>query len=117
MGHEELASACRALGDPTRAHILQFLLGCCCTVGVTEDGAVTPMEGATAGEVCCHLTGEERVSSTVSFHLKELRVAGLIDVERSGKYMVCRPNRKTLSELAQFFHEASTCCVEGDCRG
>ncbi len=113
MDHKDLASICHALGDPTRAHILQFLLGCCCPVAVGEDGGVSPLVGATAGEVCCHLTGDEKINSGVSFHLKELRVAGLVNVERRGKYMVCSANRELLARLAAFFADAARtddCC-------
>jgi len=113
MDHEELAAIGHALGDPTRAHILQFLLGCCCPVGVTEDGAVARMEGATAGQICCHVTGDEHINTRVSFHLKMLRKSGLIHVERRGKFSVCSPNRDLLSKLAEFFERASEgsgCC-------
>jgi ArsR family transcriptional regulator len=53
------------------------------------------------------------VTSTISFHLKELRSAGLITVERRGKYMVCGINREALAKLADFFNDAKTrsgCC-------
>ncbi len=36
---------------------------------------------------------------TVSHHLKELVGAGLIETEKSGKYLVARINRATLAEL------------------
>lgn len=38
-------------------------------------------------------------ASTVSHHLKELARAGLIETEKSGKFLVARVNRKTLSAL------------------
>lgn len=112
MHHEELATLCHALGDPTRAHILKFLLGCCCPVAVQEGGEVSRIEDATAGEVCCHITGGEKITSTISFHLKELKKAGLIKVERRGKYMVCGANREALAGLAAFFRDAAE---GGDC--
>lgn len=104
---------CHALGDPTRAHILSFLLGCCCPVAVNEDGEVSKLEDITAGSVCCHLTGGEKITSTVSFHLKELRNAGLITMEKRGKFMICATNKEALAKLAGFFGEAtqkSACC-------
>lgn len=36
---------------------------------------------------------------TVSHHLKELAMAGLIETEKNGKYLVARVNRKVLAEL------------------
>lgn len=113
VDHKELAAMCNAIGDPTRAHILQLLMGCCCEVAVDEGGEVSPVQGLTAGEVCCHITGGEKITSTVSFHLDKLRQAGLIDVERRGKHMICRANREAVAKLAGFFNsalESSGCC-------
>jgi ArsR family transcriptional regulator, arsenate/arsenite/antimonite-responsive transcriptional repressor len=103
----------KALSDPTRVRIFEFLLNCCQSIGVGEQGDVSLMEGATAGQVCCHITGIDTVSSTISFHLKELRNAGLITMERQGKYMVCTVNREALARLAGYFDNAakrSQCC-------
>lgn len=113
VDHNELAKVCKALGDPTRVRIFQFLLDCCCAVAVDEDGGVRPVIGPTVGEVCCQVTGAEKVTSTISFHLKELRESGLITMERSGKHMLCGINRETLARLAATFEDAtkrSTCC-------
>ena len=35
----------------------------------------------------------------MSFHLKELRNAGLINMEREGRYMLCSVNREALERL------------------
>ncbi|MEZ0327737.1 MAG: ArsR/SmtB family transcription factor [Fimbriimonas sp.] len=113
MDHKEIAAMCKALGDPTRARIVQFLLDCCCEVEVGEGGEVRSTEGPTAGQVCCHVTGSETVTSTISFHLKELRNAGLVSVEKRGKYMECKINRDAVAKLADFFNDAKTrsgCC-------
>ena len=114
MDHNELAKACKALGDPTRVRIFQFLLDCCCSVAVGDEGEVRPVIGPTVGEVCCQVTGAEKITSTVSFHLKELRESGLITMERRGKHMLCSINRKTLARLADYFDnaskESSECC-------
>ena len=103
----DTATKFKALGDPTRLRIYQFLRYQCCPVAVEEDGSVRPIEGPTVGEVCCHVTGKERITSTISEHLKELRTAGLILMERRGKNMVCAINPATLSFLTAFFGEES----------
>ena len=110
---EELAAMFKALGDPTRLRIFAFLRDCCCPVAVEETGDVRPVEGPTVGQVCCQVTGAERITSTVSHHLKELRQAGLITVERRGKNMICGVNREAVARLAAYLSEAnegSGCC-------
>ncbi len=99
----EVAAMFKALGDPTRLRIFEFLRECCCPVNVEETGEVSPAVGPTAGEVCCHITGEERINSSISFHLKELRQAGLITMERRGKHMVCGIDPQVLGKLAAYF--------------
>ena len=107
-----LAAMFKALGDPTRLAIFNFLRACCGPVAVDEAGDVRPVDGPTVGEVCCHVTGADRITSAVSFHIKELRLAGLVEVERRGKNMVCRVNRDAVAALAGFFSEADQdgCC-------
>lgn len=106
---ERRAAMFKALGDATRLRIFEFLRACCCPVVVEESGEVRPVHlndaaaGPTVGEVCCHITGAERVSSTVSFHLKELRQAGLITMERRGKNMICGVDPQVFEELAAYF--------------
>ncbi len=107
----------KALGDPTRLRIFQFLRTCCCPVAVEETGAVRPIEGPTVGEVCCSVTGEERITSTVSHHLKELRLAGLITMERRGKNMICGVNRDAVARLAGFLDEEEKGKTNNDCCG
>jgi DNA-binding transcriptional ArsR family regulator len=111
--NEELAQAFKALGDPTRLRIFEFLRACCCTVAVDEDGDGHPVQGPTVGQVCCHVTGLDKINSTISFHLKELRLAGLISVEKRGKYMVCDVNREKVEALARYLTEPPA----GDCEG
>jgi ArsR family transcriptional regulator len=110
-----LASAFKALGDPTRLRIFEFLRECCGPVAVDEQGGVRLVEGPTVGEICCHVTGEDKISSAISFHLKELRLAGLIHVDRRGKNMICSINRAAVAQLAAYFGVksepgAAKCC-------
>lgn len=99
MVDETSQKAFKALGDPTRLRIVNFLSKMCCgTAAVDEDGGV--YEGPTASEVCCHLTGAEKITSTVSFHLHELEAAGLVRIERRGKKMICTLKSEALEALA-----------------
>src|SRR4051794_14951353 len=89
----EVATMLKALGEPTRLRVFQFLRACCCPVAVDDEtGEVRPVTGPTVGEVCCHITGRERITSTISEHLKDLRIAGVIMMERRGKHMICAVN-------------------------
>ncbi|MBL8065006.1 MAG: winged helix-turn-helix transcriptional regulator [Chthonomonadaceae bacterium] len=104
----------KALGDPTRLQIFEFLVRCQCAVAVDDSGGVSVAEGPSAGQVCCHVTGVSQITSSVSFHLKELRNAGLIAMDKRGKNMVCAPRKDSLRTLADYFAslEQSTCCKE-----
>lgn len=90
MEFEEAATILRALGDPTRARIYAFLGARTEPVALGNGGEVRSVCGATVGEVCCHVTGRTGPDSRISFHLKELRLAGLVEVERRGKFLLCR---------------------------
>ena len=111
----DYAAMFKALGDPTRLRIFAFLRACCCPVAVGETGEVRPIEGPTVGEVCCRVTGAEKINSTSSHHLKELRMAGLITIERRGKNMICGVNREAVAALTDYLAETgaekpSGCC-------
>ena len=95
---------------------IRFLRSCCCPVAVEETGHVRPVVGPTVGEVCCHVTGAEQINSKISHHLKELRLAGLITVERRGKNMICGVNRDAVAALASYLggdvadKDGGACC-------
>ncbi len=105
----------KALGDPTRLRIFMFLCRQCCPVAVEESGDVRPVLGPTVGEVCCHVTGLERINSTISFHLKELRLTGFITVDRHGKNMICGVNREAAASLASFLGSVIPDSTSGGC--
>lgn len=95
----KLSAMLKALGDPTRLEIYLFLRDRCATVAIEEDGHVRPVDGPTVGEVCCHVTGLDKISSTISFHLKELRICGLIRMDKRGRFMVCCVNPEAIESL------------------
>ena len=114
MASETTQAALKALADPTRFHIVEFLSQMCCgQASVFEDGGV---EGPTAGEVCCHITGAEKITSTISHHLHELEDAGLVQLERRGKTTLCslRPEglRAVAADLVAIAdgNKATCCC-------
>lgn len=92
----------KALGEPTRLRIFDFLRSCSCPVAVEDSGDVRPVSGPTVGEVCCRITGAQRITSTISEHLKELREAGLITIDRRGRNMVCAVNWGAVSGLIAY---------------
>lgn len=97
----DLVPMFRALGDPNRARIFEFLCGKDAPLALEDSGEVHPVRGCTIGEVCCHVTGQDQFSSTVSFHLKELRLAGLIRTEKQGRFTICTVNRVALAALRE----------------
>ena len=106
----------KALGDPTRLRIFEFLRAQCCPVAVEgETGDVRPLTGPTVGEVCCNVTGEPAITSTLSFHLKELRQAGLITMERQGRHMICGVNRDAVARLTAYLGEPAATIKSGNC--
>ena len=112
MNDEMIALAHRALGDPTRFQIVRFLSCCLRTVEMDDEGGII---GPTAGEVCCHITGATKISSTISHHLHELESAGLIAMERRGKTMLCRLRPETFIQLSESLlltsqGEPNDCC-------
>ena len=86
-----------ALSNPNRLKIFLRLLSCCAPGTVCN----TEVELHTcAGEIG---EGLEIAPSTVSHHLKELRHAGLIRMERHGQKAECSVDPETLQALIDFF--------------
>jgi ArsR family transcriptional regulator len=107
---DELAEVFKALGDPSRLRVFEFLRECCCEAAVDETtGEVCPLDGVAVGEVCCAVP---IAASTVSQHLKQLRQAGLIVTRREGKYIRCGVDPRALERLAAYFggRSETDCC-------
>jgi DNA-binding transcriptional ArsR family regulator len=102
----------RALGDPTRLRIFDFLRQQCCPVAVEDTGDVRPVDGPTVGEVCCQVTGADKITSTVSVHLKSLQEAGLITIHPHGKFRICGVNQDAIELLARHLRDAEKECCE-----
>lgn len=100
---ERLAMMFRALGDPTRMRIFESLRCCDQQIAVEENGECRPSEGSlSVGEVCCQLGGSP---STISHHIRELRLAGLIQTEKRGRTILCSVNHDALELLQEFVRQ------------
>ncbi len=91
----------KALGDPTRLALYQQIV--CCGWRAMDDSESANMPGLTVGEVISKVADPNLASSRVSFHLKELRSAGLINMERQGRFIVCSANTEALHYLRNYF--------------
>ncbi|MCH9651505.1 MAG: helix-turn-helix domain-containing protein [Deltaproteobacteria bacterium] len=80
---DHLALQLKALGNPVRLRIFRRLLDCCIASGACNaKGQFTQCVGDLGSAF-------ELAPSTVSHHLKELRIAGLIRSEKVGKSVMC----------------------------
>jgi ArsR family transcriptional regulator, arsenate/arsenite/antimonite-responsive transcriptional repressor len=104
---ESLAGIFKALGDPTRLRIFEFLRCCSRDVEIDEAGQCRPANAMSVGEVCCRL---DQSMSTVSHHLKELRIAGLIRTEKRGRWIYCSVNQQALDRIRQFLDQPPASC-------
>jgi len=100
----------KALASPQRLHLFMKLTNCC------------------EPEGCCGLTAEgirrcvgdlardlDLASSTVSHHLRELRLAGVMNMQRSGQRIECWIREDALDLLADFFVDVrKAACRQAD---
>ncbi len=94
---QQLADIFRALSNPNRLRIFLELLDCC-GPGMT---CATDGDAKTCvGEIGRNLS---IVPSTISHHIKELKLAGLIQLERQGRRIELTIDVATVNLLAEFF--------------
>ncbi len=94
MDAQQIAAGFKALAHPHRLRMFQRLVACCApgTVFTAE-----PAAGACAGELG---TGLTLAPSTVSHHLRELQLAGLVRTARRGRHIDCWIDPDAVSALA-----------------
>jgi len=98
---QKFAEIFKALSNPNRLKIFLRLISCC------QPGALTTIKESVEPEGCacvCEL-GQDLgiVPSTISHHIKELRQAGLIRMERNGQKIECSMDPEALTALQGFF--------------
>jgi len=98
----QFARIFKALSNPNRLRIF-LRLASCCAPGRTYNSDAEMC--ACVGEVGKALG---IAPSTVSHHMKELRHAGLIRMERRGQSIECWVDPETLRALSSFFAEAAS---------
>jgi ArsR family transcriptional regulator len=92
----------KALGNPHRLRLFLRLTACCAPrvdCGETEEDA-----RRCVGDLGAEL---DLAPSTVSHHLKELRQAGLIRMERRGQRIECGASGEALAALRTFLDEVT----------
>jgi ArsR family transcriptional regulator len=99
----EYAEKFKALSNPNRLKIFLRLVSECC-ISISED----ELEGEVKKSQGCACVGDIGkflgiVPSTISHHLKELRQAGLIKMERRGQRMECWIDPETVTTMKAFF--------------
>jgi ArsR family transcriptional regulator len=94
MALDTAAKRLAELGNATRLQIVRLLVR-------------SGRGGLTIGEIQARLGIP---ASTLAFHLRGLVIAGLVDQERSGRVVRCRPNFNVINETLAFVKE--NCCAD-----
>ncbi|MDD3649996.1 metalloregulator ArsR/SmtB family transcription factor [Immundisolibacter sp.] len=97
MEEKNVIKALAALAQPTRLRVFRWLV-------------VAGRDGATPGAIAAAL---ELPAATLSFHLKELRTAGLIEQERRGRHLVYRTDYARMNDLLSYLTD--NCCQGQPC--
>ena len=100
---EKFAEMFKALSNPNRLKIFLRLVSCC------QPGTITSINSSIESEGCACVgeLGQDLgiVPSTISHHIKELRRAGLIRMERRGQKIECWIDPETIAALQGFFSQ------------
>lgn len=90
-----------ALSDPIRLQILDLL------AAGRDDGCCSPANpDATQAQCSCDLLAVlDLAPSRLSYHIKELREAGLITQQRQGRWVYFSLDRATVTGYMQALHE------------
>lgn len=99
---ERFAACFRALSNPHRLRLFLRLAACLPPGAACADRDMRRCVGEIGHDLGI-------VPSTVSHHLKELRQAGLVHMERRGQSIECWVEPETLRELIAFF-DVPPCC-------
>ena len=98
---ETFSEMFKALSNPNRLRIFLSLASCC------KPGTITEIQNGeeVKGCACVGELGQDLGIGlpTISHHIKELRRAGLIRIERRGQKTECWIDPETLSALKKFF--------------
>ncbi len=94
---ERDADRFKALSNPHRLALFQRLTHCCAPGTACDIEQASQLSVGELGE------GLNIAPSTLSHHLKELNRAGLVQMERRGKQVVCWVEAATLKALAGLF--------------
>ncbi len=97
MNNQDAIAAFLALGQETRLNIFRLIV---------QRGA----SGLTPSDLLEQLGIP---NATLSFHLKELTRAGLLQVERQSRHLIYRPNAVLVQSLSDFLLE--DCCGGQSC--
>jgi ArsR family transcriptional regulator len=101
---KKFAEIFKALSNPNRLKIFLRLISCC------QPGNPTTIKESVAEAEGCACVGELGqdlgiVPSTISHHIKELRQAGLIRMERNGQKIECSMDPEALAAIQGFFSQ------------
>jgi ArsR family transcriptional regulator len=97
MKEKEAVAALAALAQQARLRVFRAL------VGAAPDGLTPGALGAM----------HDLPASTLSFHLKELAHAGLVQAERDGRNLIYRPSITSMNELLSYL--TAHCCQGQPC--
>lgn len=96
MQHQQAVLALSAMAHEGRLAIFRYLVQATAEVSAGDLATVLSMP-----------------SSTLSFHLKNLNYAGLVQVRQEGRFMYYSPNREAFNDLLGYLTE--NCCGGGGC--